>query len=144
MMMFRIPAALLLLTFGASAAPALRFEPQQIAVQPQGKREVWAPPILCPTSGTVWQTGSTVTVTWNTSTRPPQVSNPTGTLLLGYLLPGGQGGENLDVDNPLANNFPLDAGEIDFEVPDVDPMTTYIVALIGDSGNISPEFTIEN
>jgi hypothetical protein len=36
---------------------------------------------------------------WNrdTSKRPPQVSNPIGTLLLGYLESDGSGGENLDV-----------------------------------------------
>lgn len=31
------------------------------------------------------------------STRPQDVSNPIGTLLLGYLNPDGSGGENLDV-----------------------------------------------
>ena len=33
----------------------------------------------------------------DTSNRPSQVTNPVGTLLLGYLNPDGSGGENLDV-----------------------------------------------
>ncbi|KAH9060464.1 hypothetical protein EDB87DRAFT_1616078 [Lactarius vividus] len=141
MMIFRVPAVFLFLAVGASAAPVV--VPQQVAVVQQGKREVWSPPVLNPHKGTIWHIGSTVTVAWNTSTRPPQVTNPTGTLLLGYLQPDGEGGENLDVDHPLAQGFPLDAGKVRFIVPRVKPRKNYIVALIGDSGNISPKFTIE-
>ncbi|KAI0250937.1 hypothetical protein BJV78DRAFT_1127119 [Lactifluus subvellereus] len=106
------------------------------------KKDVWVPPITAPQAGTTWTVGHKVTVSWDTSTRPAQVTNPTGTLLLGFLDPYGTGGENLDVGNPLAKGFPLSAGKVDFVVPDVVPKNNYIVALIGDSGNISPEFTI--
>ncbi|KAI9465059.1 hypothetical protein BJY52DRAFT_761773 [Lactarius psammicola] len=140
MMIFRIPAVLLFLALGASAAPAV--EPLQVTVQ-ESKRDVWAPPIINPHKGTIWHIGSTATVSWNTSTRPMQVTNPTGTLLLGYLRSDGEGGENLDVDHPLAQGFPLNAGKVKFVVPRVKPRHNYIVALIGDSGNISPKFTIE-
>ena len=33
----------------------------------------------------------------DTSTRPGQVSNPIGRVLLGFIQPNGSGGENLDV-----------------------------------------------
>lgn len=61
MMMFRIPALLLSLALGASAAGVV---PQQIAVKQKSKREVWAPPITEPDANTVWYTGTTVTVSW--------------------------------------------------------------------------------
>lgn len=117
-MFFRIPAVLLFLVVGASAAPGV--EPLQVSVQ-QSRRDVWAPPIIEPHKGAIWHIGSTATVTWyvwmmasgdtsmwreldplllftcrNTSSRPA-VTNPTGTLLLGYLQSDGEGGENLDV-----------------------------------------------
>jgi hypothetical protein len=63
--------------------------------------------------------------------------------MLGYLLSDGAGGENLDVDHPLAQDFPLDAGKVKFVVPPVKPRHNYVIALFGDSGNISPKFTIE-
>jgi len=115
----------------------------QIAVQQISKRDVWVPPVTEPTSDTIWQIGTTATVTWDASDPPQEITNPEGTLLLGFLLPNGTGGENLDVDNPLAQKFPLADGEVSFQVPSVDPGCHYIVALIGDSGNISPQFTIE-
>ena len=61
-MMFRIPAVLLLLAFGASAAPGV--EPLQVIVQQQSKRAVWTPPVINPQQGTVWHIGSTVAVAW--------------------------------------------------------------------------------
>jgi hypothetical protein len=89
----------------------------------------------------------------DTSDRPSQVTNPVGTLLLGYLNSDGSGGENLDVgqlilvgtrvlfsliipcdtslslylDNPLAQNFQLDAGSVTVTVPTVAPKDSYIV-----------------
>jgi hypothetical protein len=43
---------------------------------------------------------------WNrdTSTRPPQVTNPIGTLLLGHIEPDGSGGLNLDVGQLIELN----------------------------------------
>ncbi|KAN0127597.1 hypothetical protein V8E53_014575 [Lactarius tabidus] len=143
MMMFRTPAALLFFALGASAAP--RAEPMQVAVQQITKRDVWVPPIIEPSSGTVWQTDTDVTVTWDTSNPPQDISNPQGTILLGFYLANGTGGENLDVDHPLAQGFLLTDGEVTFPLPStIEPGYNYIIALIGDSGNVSPEFTIEN
>ena len=64
MMIFRIPAVLVLLflAFGASAMPGV--EPLQVSVQQQSKREVWVPPVTSPKTGTIWHIGQTVTVTW--------------------------------------------------------------------------------
>ena len=122
----------------------------------------------------------------DTSTRPGQVSNPVGSVVLGFIQPDGSGGENLDIgqlielkymfefrlsqghvtlliDNPLAQGFQLDDGQVTFTVPSVPTKNNYIVAraylmllarssvrfllyshraVIGDSGNISPQFTI--
>jgi hypothetical protein len=143
MMMFRTPAALLFFALGASAAP--RAEPMQVAVQQITRRDVWAPPITEPSAGTIWQTDTDVTVTWDTSGEPQDVTNPTGTILLGFYLANGTGGENLDVDHPLASGFPLTDGQVTFEVPStIEPGNNYIIALFGDSGNVSPQFTIEN
>ncbi|KAH9992025.1 hypothetical protein BJV77DRAFT_1004014 [Russula vinacea] len=120
----------------ASAAPVVLSNAQLSG------RGVWAPPITNPQAGTVWNSGEDVTVTWDTSTRPGQVSNPVGSVVLGFIQPDGSGGENLDIDNPLAQGFQLDDGQVTFTVPSVPTKNNYIVALIGDSGNISPQFTI--
>jgi hypothetical protein len=61
MMMFRIPAILLSLALGASAAGIV---PLQVAVKQQSRREVWVPPITEPDASTVWNIGMTVTVSW--------------------------------------------------------------------------------
>jgi hypothetical protein len=141
MMMFPIPAALLFFALGASAAP--KAEPMQVSVQQIARRDVWVPPIEEPTSQTTWYTGTQATVTWDASDPPQQISNPKGTILLGFLLANGTGGENLDVEHPLAQGFDLIDGEVSFGVPsNIEPGTNYIIALIGDSGNISPQFTI--
>ncbi|KAI0032559.1 hypothetical protein K488DRAFT_37689, partial [Vararia minispora EC-137] len=102
------------------------------------KRIVVAPPITSPDASTVWTVGQQVTVAWNTSSIPTG-TNLTGQLVLGFQTPGS---ENLNLDNPLAVNFSLNAGRVTITVPDVPPKSNYIVVLIGDSGNASPQFTI--
>jgi len=139
-MLLQTPVALLftmvLGTFSSAAPVVLNSRPSV--------RDVWAPPITYPTVGIVWKTGSTVTVTWDKSSPPAEVTNPIGSLLLGFMNPDGSGGENLDIDNPLASGFKLTDGNVTFKVPQVQTKTNYIVALIGDSGNVSPQFTINN
>ncbi|KAH9977576.1 hypothetical protein BJV74DRAFT_860283 [Russula compacta] len=138
MMFFKPLAALFVFALsGVSAAPV-----QQSPVQFLSKRDVWAPRVITPNDDTVWKVGSTVTATWDISSRPAEVTNPIGTLLLGHINADGSGGENLDVDHPLAQNFTLAAGQVSFPVPSVSPGSNYIVVLIGDSGNASDEFTI--
>ncbi|KAH8104791.1 hypothetical protein BXZ70DRAFT_616953 [Cristinia sonorae] len=104
-------------------------------------RDSVAPPITKPAAGDVWRVGESVTVTWDTSTLPPRanVSNPQGTIVLGFLE---NDSENLMLNSPLAKGFDIFAGSQDVTVPDVPPKDNYIIALIGNSGNISPEFSI--
>jgi len=102
---------------------------------------VWSPPVTAPQAGDAWSVGSTQLVTWDTDGIPPSAADNTGTLLLGYF-EGSSEGENLDIDHPLAFDFLLTDGSIYVEVPDVKPRDTYIVVLMGNSGNASPEFTI--
>ncbi|KAI0756783.1 hypothetical protein C8Q80DRAFT_1130466 [Daedaleopsis nitida] len=107
-------------------------------------RDVWAPHITAPEDGTVWKVGETVQVTWDTSDRPEQVTNPQGKVVLGYLEDGNEDNEHLDFKHPLADGFDLSSGCVQVEVPDVDPSENYIVVLFGDSGDKSPMFTIVN
>ncbi|KAJ3544403.1 hypothetical protein NM688_g5749 [Phlebia brevispora] len=99
--------------------------------------DVWAPPITSPTAASVWPIGSTQNVTWDTSNKPAQVTNPNGLLVLSKdgLLDDGR-------SNPLAANFPLTQGWVLVTVPEVTPGNDYAVVLIGDSGNDSPQFSI--
>ncbi|KAI0654189.1 hypothetical protein C8Q70DRAFT_1029184, partial [Cubamyces menziesii] len=76
------------------------------------------------------------------STRPRQVTNYEGRLVLGYLEDGDEVNEHLDFDHPLAEGFNLTQGQIHVHVPYVDSANDYIVVLFGDSGNRSPRFTI--
>ncbi|EPQ50989.1 hypothetical protein GLOTRDRAFT_112513 [Gloeophyllum trabeum ATCC 11539] len=104
-------------------------------------RDVWDPPVTSPTSGTVWNVGETQTITWDTSSKPAQVTSYTGKAVLGYLDPSSPG-EHLFLDSPLASGFNLTDGKVQITVPDVPARSTYIVVLMGDSGNASPQFTI--
>jgi len=136
-MIFKSSVALLFsLAIGMSASAA------PVVLSSLAERDVWAPKVTSPNAGTTWKIGSSQTVTWDTSNPPSQVSNPVGSLLLGYLNPDGSGGENLDVDHPLAQGFQLTDGSVTVTVPTVDEKDSYIVVLIGDSGNASDEFTI--
>ncbi|KAK7690383.1 hypothetical protein QCA50_007041 [Cerrena zonata] len=104
-------------------------------------RDAVAPPITKPDGSTTWKVGDTVQVTWDTSGLPPpaNVTNPTAKIILGSL----EGtDENLMFDTPLAQGFSIFAGTVSFSVPDVPPKENYIVCLFGDSGNISPIFSI--
>ncbi|KAK0244130.1 hypothetical protein EDD85DRAFT_945452 [Armillaria nabsnona] len=105
-------------------------------------RDVISPPITSPTAGAVWTVGQTITVTWNTTVIPPasQVTNPIGKIVLGHQA---NNSLNLELDHPLASNFQLTDGQVDITVPDVEPRDDYIIVLFGDSGNTSPEFTIQ-
>ncbi|KAJ7781758.1 hypothetical protein DFH07DRAFT_791379 [Mycena maculata] len=106
-----------------------------ILAAPLGTREVYAPPITKPTADSVWTVGAVETVTWNASGIPPGV---TGMIQLGYLTPDS---EHLSLI--LASGFNLTDEEVNITVPAVVSRTNYIIVLFGDSGNASPEFTIQ-
>ncbi|KAK7048533.1 hypothetical protein R3P38DRAFT_1868897 [Favolaschia claudopus] len=108
-----------------------------ILAAPLSSRTVYAPPITSPTSSTVWKTGEVQTVTWNATAVPAGV---TGKIMLGYFDPNSEG-EHLSTT--LASGFNLTDEKVDITVPAVVTRTTYILVLFGDSGNFSPEFTIQ-
>ncbi|KAL6302859.1 hypothetical protein BKA93DRAFT_381266 [Sparassis latifolia] len=101
--------------------------------------DIVSPQITYPTTGAVWIPFTNQTVTWDTSNIAPADANNTGLLLLGY---NEANSEHLDIQYPLATQFPIGAGSVDIVVPNVTLRTDYIVVLFGDSGNASPEFTI--
>ncbi|KAJ6585179.1 hypothetical protein B0H19DRAFT_1016228 [Mycena capillaripes] len=109
---------------------------------PLSRRGVYSPPITKPDASTRWARGTEVTVTWSTSDIPQSITNSKGRLLLGYLK-AGSSNEHLDLDHPLAEGFDIRDGHRTVQVPDVTPRHTYVLVLMGDSGNRSPEFTIE-
>ncbi|OCH86865.1 hypothetical protein OBBRIDRAFT_796737 [Obba rivulosa] len=131
----KLAASLLALAAAASvsASPATF-----IPVAPK-EDIVFSPHITEPTAGQIWPVGTNQTVTWDTSAIPAEGANQTGLLLLGYQA---NDSENLDISHPLAAGFPISAGEINITVPNVTMRTDYIVVLFGDSGNVSPQFTI--
>ncbi|KAI0335091.1 hypothetical protein GY45DRAFT_1367109 [Cubamyces sp. BRFM 1775] len=120
-----IVTALVAAAAAVSAAPAIDF----------------SPPITSPKAGDVWTSGTTQTVTWDTTNIPAANANQTGLILLGYIEDGSDD-EHLDIKHPLAANFPITAGSVSVDVPSVTPRDDYIVVLFGDSGNTSPKFTI--
>ncbi|KAL0581173.1 hypothetical protein V5O48_000863 [Marasmius crinis-equi] len=106
----------------------------------RGGLTVYRPKISEQSVGTQWERGQKHTISWDTSSIPKQNENDTGTLLLGFLE---KDSENLDFDNPLADDFSLKKGSITFTVPrHLERKKGYIVALLGDSGNISKPFAI--
>ncbi|KAJ7211699.1 hypothetical protein GGX14DRAFT_362367 [Mycena pura] len=102
---------------------------------PAATRDVFSPPILYPHAGTVWHSFQRHNVTWDTSGAPASISNEA--LLL--LAKGG-----LTAPFILAKGFDLRAGRFEIEVPHVFAGTNYQLVLLGDSGNLSPMFTIES
>ncbi|KAJ3980532.1 hypothetical protein F5890DRAFT_1540960 [Lentinula detonsa] len=106
-------------------------------------RDVWSPNITSPNSNTVWNVNDHADITWDTSGAPAQITNPNGTIFLGHFDSTGSGSENLDLEHPLASYVNLTLGKATIQVPDV-PTGRYIIVLMGDSGNHSPEFMIQS
>ncbi|KAJ3553372.1 hypothetical protein NM688_g3645 [Phlebia brevispora] len=97
--------------------------------------DVWIPQITQPKACFVWTVGSVQIVIWDTSAQPAEVTNPIGTI---FLAKNGI----LDLDHPLASDFPLTQGWQNVTVPKVAPGDEYTIVLYGDSGNDSPVFRI--
>ncbi|GAA5978282.1 hypothetical protein JCM5350_002250 [Sporobolomyces pararoseus] len=105
----------------------------------------WFPPITRPAGGEVYEAGSTQVASWNRAL--PIGFNLTqvgkhADLLLGYSLPDVL---NYHLDVTLVKNISLyeGAAEVTYTVPDLPERTSYFLALVGSSSNISPEFTIK-
>ncbi|KAJ3567550.1 hypothetical protein NP233_g6294 [Leucocoprinus birnbaumii] len=101
---------------------------------PIQQRDVWVPKILTPTADTVWSVGEQVTVTWDTSNPPKQITNRIGFILL-------RSG-TFETPVVLAGNFDVLDGHATFKVPQVLNGSDYSVVLFGDSGNWSDSFPI--
>jgi hypothetical protein len=74
------------------------------------QRDVWVPTITSPTSTSTWVAGKKFYVTWDTSSKPSQVTNPTGKV---YLRQG-----DATESNPIASGFALTDGQVEVTVPD--------------------------
>lgn len=99
------------------------------------KRDVWVPTITSPTSESTWVVGKKFYVTWDTSSKPAQVTNPDGKV---YLRQG-----DATQSDPIATGFSLDDGQVEVTVPADTTPGDYMVVLFGDSGNWSGEFPID-
>ncbi|KAF9532543.1 hypothetical protein CPB83DRAFT_626976 [Crepidotus variabilis] len=104
------------------------------AVIQRAAQDVYSPHITSPTAGVVWTSGQTQTVTWDTSDAPAHITNRIGRIVLR------KGATTTPL--VLADNFDILDGKAQVTVPNVVAGSDYEVVLFGDSGNISPEFTI--
>ncbi|GAA6059644.1 hypothetical protein JCM10212_004147 [Sporobolomyces blumeae] len=105
------------------------------------------PPITSPAGGEIYAAGSQQTVTWD-QTLPSGIElgdvSQTADLLLGYTVPGDS---SLHLNLTLVHNVSLYSGpnEASYTLPsDLPTRTTYLLALVGSSGNVSPAFTVVN
>ncbi|KAJ8455798.1 hypothetical protein ONZ51_g12332 [Trametes cubensis] len=101
------------------------------------------PPVLEPHSGTEWTVGATETVSWDTTgiiVNDPAGRPLTGQVVLGYVTADSQ---FLWQTQPLTKGFLLSEKQTQVVVPNV-PSGKYFIALEGDTGNWSQQFTIKN
>ncbi|EJC98531.1 uncharacterized protein FOMMEDRAFT_96332 [Fomitiporia mediterranea MF3/22] len=101
---------------------------------PIQRRDVWVPKILYPRANIVWKSGFKHNVTWDTSSPPANVTNPTGRIQLRH--------NGTTSSTVLAEGFNLTDGRHEITVPFVSPGCDYQIVLFGDSGNFSPSFMI--
>jgi len=99
-------------------------------------RDVYAPPVLYPNASTIWTVGSKYNVTWDNSNPPKQITNPVGRIQLRK--------GNTTLPQVLASGFNITSGRQEIQVPNVQPGSDYCIVLMGDSGNFSPLFKIED
>ncbi|KAJ4481949.1 hypothetical protein J3R30DRAFT_3455306 [Lentinula aciculospora] len=97
------------------------------------KRDVFVPPITNPTNATVWNSGEVQTVSWDTSAAPVNITNKFGRIQLR------QNGNTFPL--VLADGFDILLGSYNITVPLL-ITGVYELVLFGDSGNFSPDFTI--
>ncbi|KAF5362387.1 hypothetical protein D9756_002184 [Leucocoprinus leucothites] len=107
-----------------------------VQAAPIEQRDVYVPKILTPQDGDTWTVGEEVTVTWDTSNPPTQITNKIGRIVLRK--------GNLATPLVLAGNFDILNGKATFRVPTVVQGSDYSIVLFGDSGNWSGQFTINS
>ncbi|KAK0184917.1 hypothetical protein F5146DRAFT_1072651, partial [Armillaria mellea] len=99
-------------------------------------RDIFSPPVLSPTTGTTWMVKTTQTVYWDTSSPPDNITGRnSSTIRLA------KGGSQLPV--VLADGFDILLGKIGIEVPWVTEGDDYAIVLMGDSGNVGKQFSIQ-
>lgn len=91
-----------------------------------------------PTKGTVWESGKTYTVKWETKDAPVNITGGgnTGRITL-------RSGVYGELPVLLAWDVHLREGHAKVTVPEVLSSNDYSLVLWGDSGNWGPEFTIK-
>ncbi|KAI0761426.1 hypothetical protein BC629DRAFT_1294664, partial [Irpex lacteus] len=99
-------------------------------------RDVWAPKVLYPHAGTasVWTSGQRHNVTWDLSSKPAQITNNNGFILLRT--------GNIETPVVVGHGFRLTDGRVEITVPDVVTRDDFGLVLFGDSGNWSDQFKI--
>ncbi|EKM55010.1 uncharacterized protein PHACADRAFT_255301 [Phanerochaete carnosa HHB-10118-sp] len=97
-------------------------------------RDVWDPLMTYPTAETVWQSGQTYTVTWETEDAPVNITNGDG----GFIILR-SGDEETSV--LLAWDIHLRDGQAQVTAPNV-ITGNFSLVLFGDSGNWGPNFLI--
>ncbi|GJE96400.1 GPI anchored serine-threonine rich family protein [Phanerochaete sordida] len=116
----------------AAAAPA----PAPAPAAALEARDIWTPTMTYPAKGTVWESGKTYTVRWETKDAPVNVTGAdSGFILLR------SGDEELPL--VLAHNITLRDGHVQVTAPQVVTGNDYSLVLFGDSGNWGPQFTIK-
>ncbi|KAI8337409.1 hypothetical protein BC941DRAFT_425186 [Chlamydoabsidia padenii] len=101
------------------------------------------PTITSPTADSKWRAGDTRSITWDTENVAggPIPPGTRGSIKLGYLDPKDSPNEHLFWD--LGSVDDLTKGSQQVTLPgDLETKRSYIIVLMGDSGNASPEFTI--
>ncbi|KAF8591332.1 hypothetical protein K439DRAFT_1627051, partial [Ramaria rubella] len=99
--------------------------------------DVFDPPILYPNAATVWFAGQSHNVTWDTSGLPSTL--PNGSMIQLRIARS----STIFVPVTLASNFSLVDGREPITLPEnLMPRDDYEIVLFGDSGNVSPAFTI--
>ncbi|KAK0220672.1 hypothetical protein IW262DRAFT_1462025 [Armillaria fumosa] len=102
------------------------------------RRDIFAPPITSPTTGTVWTVKTIQNVTWDTSNPPSPITDRNRSSIR-LIKSGGQLPGKSFV---LADQFDILLGSIEVEVPWVVQGDDYSLVLFGDSGNRGEPFTI--
>ncbi|KIY71197.1 hypothetical protein CYLTODRAFT_419050 [Cylindrobasidium torrendii FP15055 ss-10] len=105
---------------------------------------VWNPRISSPSDAEEpwnWAMGERRNITWLTDDIPDQFRSTNSKAILGYW-DDQSPGENLNFDQPLAQDFPLVDGWVEAEMPWEIEAREYFFVLFGDSGNRSPSFSV--
>ncbi|TCD66791.1 hypothetical protein EIP91_000927 [Steccherinum ochraceum] len=121
----------------AFATPALFASATPVAEHELVKRVVYSPHITSPTHRTIWQSGQSVNITWDTSDAPPpdQITNRYGKVEIRW--------DHTATPFLLASGFDILNGWVQVGVPLVETRYDYSIVLYGDGNNASADFEID-